>query len=604
MPITQVRVQNFKAFEDSGPLNFGPLTTIVGPNDAGKSAILHALRVFFEPPKKGGLPLEELHAKDPSRNAKIELVLDPAALQTTKVKVDAKNDIDLVKDCLVDAKGFLRLRLTLSLSSVGPLEMLISDIDDDDLFPLALKRQDELVALLRARGLEAKKSGDITNQQRRSDLRAHATAADIGRREEWVDASSIEKPLREVLPTFLFFTDVSDFSIGITSVQNQFRGVVDRALATHAAAAQLEADIRATVQAEFDKVQGHLTHLTPAITSLQADPKVNWKKAVESISLQWSDQAGLELPYELRGAGTRRLFMVAYFQYEAAESIRIEGGPRYVFAIEEPEIHLHPGAQRVLSAALSELASLGHSVVFTTHSPVFAALAPTDSLVLVTRQKLLSTARQAPQLDAVQVARELGVEATDRLIGRDYVILVEGKTDVAFYEAVLQALFADKLTGLDPAKVMFLQCGGIGNLRFVATKECIAAAGLKWAAIADSDRMAAGTPPGSCQQTLAANPPKTCCQVSIIERTSIENYLHPKAIKAVTLIDCLMPPYGRPTALNGKPLAKPEWDKIKESAPAIAAAMSSADHVASSIGAKGKSEWIELFGALKASFGL
>ena len=359
MPIAQVRIQNYKAFEDSGPLKFGPITTIVGPNDAGKSAILHALRTFFEPPKKGGLPIEELHGKDPARNAQIEIAFDPAKLQSTKIRVDAKNEIDLVQDSLVDARELLRLRLTLSAKSVGPFEILISDVDDDDLFPLALKRQEELISFLQTRGYQAKKSGAETNEERRSTLRAHARAAGLGQREKWVDASAIEKALRDLLPSFVFFTDVSDFSIGITSVQNQFRGVVDRALAAQAAAAQIEDDIRTTVQAEFDKVQGHLSHLTPTITALTADPKVNWRKAVDSIGLRWLDQAGLELPYELRGAGTRRLFMVAYFQYEAAESIRVEGGPRYVFAIEEPEVHLHPGAQRILSSALGDPLQLG-----------------------------------------------------------------------------------------------------------------------------------------------------------------------------------------------------------------------------------------------------
>ena len=243
-------------------------------------------------------------------------------------------------------------------------------------------------------------------------------------------------------------------------------------------------------------------------------------------------------------------------------------------------------------------------MVFTTHSPVFASVAPIESLVLVTRQTLASTTCQAPQLDVLQVAHELGVEAADRLVGRNYVVLVEGMTDVGFYEALLQQLFTDKLTDLDPAKVLFLQCGGVGNLRFVATTECIGKAGLKWAAIADSDRLAAGAPPGPCQQLLSAHPPKTCCHVAIIERTSIENYLDAGAVKATTNIDCVVPPYGKPTAPDGTALSNRQWEKIKESAPAIAASMSSAQHIAASTGANGKPEWVEIFGALKVAFGL
>lgn len=53
MPIAELKVRNFRGFADSGTVTFGAVTPLIGRNDAGKSALLHALRVFFEPPKKG-----------------------------------------------------------------------------------------------------------------------------------------------------------------------------------------------------------------------------------------------------------------------------------------------------------------------------------------------------------------------------------------------------------------------------------------------------------------------------------------------------------------------------------------------------------------------
>ena len=43
MPITSLRLRNFKCFSDSGPIPFAPLTVVFGRNNVGKSTILQGL---------------------------------------------------------------------------------------------------------------------------------------------------------------------------------------------------------------------------------------------------------------------------------------------------------------------------------------------------------------------------------------------------------------------------------------------------------------------------------------------------------------------------------------------------------------------------------
>ncbi len=580
------------------------MTAIVGQNDSGKSGILHALRIFFDPPKKGGVPITDLHGKDESKNATIEIAFVPQSLQSLEVQIDAKNKSHIVDDHIVDSQGLLRARISVSTRRIEGFELLISDVDDDELFPLGLKNHDELYNLLAARGLPAKKAGKETNQEKRNVLRADAVAKGRGQREQWVDATSIEKLLREIFPKFIFFTDTARYGMGETSVQNQFRGVVDRALASHPTAQQIEADIKTTIQVEFDKVYQRLSRLTDTVTGMQAAPKVSWKKAIDGIDLTWSDNAGIELPFELRGAGVRRLFMVAYFQYEAAESLHDPSGPRYIFTIEEPEIHLHPGAQRLLDTALRELGELGHSVLFTTHSPVFAASTPIDNLMLVTRTAMAAKAIQAPALDTRQIAADLGVEASDRLVGKSYVVLVEGSTDAEFYMVALTELFNAKHTSLSPDDILFLQCGGINNLKFVATTQCMDEAGLNWAVIADSDRNSASASIGKNTQALINACPKTCKHLKVLDRTSIENYFDPAVVKKITGIDCLIHHYGRATSMSRTPLSNTDWEKIKKAGPQIAQAMGASGLIAMSTNSASASEWVTLFNDLKTYFGL
>lgn len=300
----------------------------------------------------------------------------------------------------------------------------------------------------------------------------------------------------------------------------------------------------------------------------------------------------------------RRLFMVAYFQYEAAESLHAERGPKYIFAVEEPEIHLHPGAQRYLDDAFRDLADLGHAVIFTTHSPVFASSAPLRDIILVVRPDARAEVRQSPRIDAAQIATELGVEASDRLVGKNHVILVEGPRDVEFYSNVLSLLHGAGHTALAPDSVLFLQCGGISNLRFTVTTRCIDAAGLKWAVLADSDRNTAAGPMGEDAQDLQATCPASCSAINFLTRSSIENYLDHNVVKAVTGIDCAIPHYGKPTDPAGGPFGKGILKQIKYAGPSVAQQMGAVGILARSQDANGVSEFVRIFEDIKQSFGL
>lgn len=603
MPLCKMRVLRYRAFEDSGEIPIGGTTAIVGPNDVGKSVLLRALALFFSPPSRGGLAAEDLHGMDTAQTARIEVAFDPGRLETTLVNLDAKNSIDLVEDHLIDDCGTLHLAVEISTNRVESFEILLEDVDDNS-FPLALKSQDELLELLKQRGLEAKKSGKETNKERRDKLRQAAVDEGSGRKSGWVDASSIEKQLRAILPEFVYFTDSSDYSISTTQVQNHFKGVVDRALSGNPEARKFEQDIRATIQIEFDKVYSHMSRLTDTVSAIQAVPQVSWKKAVDGIGLFWTDVAGLNVPFASRGAGVRRLFMVAYLQYQAAEGILEPTGKRYVFAIEEPEVHLHPGAQRELDAALRDLSSLGHAVVLTTHSPVIAAGASVEDLVLVRRHGPSSTAITFPGVDYMQIASDLGLEASDRLVGKNYVILVEGPSDAEFYSTALGQLNKAGLVNLDPDLVMFLQCGGIGNLKFMVTSRCLDDAGLTWAVLADSDRQVAGGPPAGVVKGLKSILPATCKGLKVLQRTCVENYLDAGAVKTVTGIDCQIPQYGRLLAAGGNPLGKSALNIVKRNAGSIAAVMGAQGLVSTSLDGSGGSELVSIYQGIYADFGL
>lgn len=82
------------------------------------------------------------------------------------------------------------------------------------------------------------------------------------------------------------------------------------------------------------------------------------------------------------GSGVRNLIVLALFRAYATAFRNST-----VFAVEEPEIYLHPHAQRSLASLYREMAAAGHQVFYSTHSAAFVDVTRSDEIVLVERSE-------------------------------------------------------------------------------------------------------------------------------------------------------------------------------------------------------------------------
>lgn len=129
---------------------------------------------------------------------------------------------------------------------------------------------------------------------------------------------------------------------------------------------------------------------------------------------------GAEFPIPLTdmGTGIQHLVMMAVI-FETT-------GANTPVSVEEPDTHLHPGAQRFLLEAFKRDS---RQVFLTTHSPVFAVPDESTSVHRVTRENNRTRAdRVIAAPDRARLLEMLGTRYSDVLLS-DAVLFVEGESD-------------------------------------------------------------------------------------------------------------------------------------------------------------------------------
>lgn len=195
---------------------------------------------------------------------------------------------------------------------------------------------------------------------------------------------------------------------------------------------------------------------------------------------------GAALAFDSHGLGLQRAFAVSVLKAWCAQ--RIQDDRDYIFAVEEPEIYLHPHATRVMLRTLAQIAAQ-HQVLFTTHAGEFINRAPLQNVLMVSRRKqdkAWVSRVQRPHFrglkteELAKVQRYLCEDRSDMLFARA-VLLVEGQAELFALPSFAATLGLD----LDGAGVSVVFVNGIGN--FAAYHQILRAFGIPHTILVDGD---------------------------------------------------------------------------------------------------------------------
>ncbi len=205
---------------------------------------------------------------------------------------------------------------------------------------------------------------------------------------------------------------------------------------------------RNAVTEEFQEFEAAVSEVLPEVSMVLTDPI-----SQQQVTIKLRDRyAGFDVPIDRAGTGVNQLLhLIATVLFTPHGRLLL---------IDEPQLHLHPGAEKALAAFIRRHPE--HDYVMATHSPVFVnALAP-DRAWLLTRDGRGTRVRSVfgERLSRAHVLQEIGLTPGDIVLG-ERVLLVEGASDVEVLRTLLGRI------GWDPVRMncMVLQLQGGDNAR-------------------------------------------------------------------------------------------------------------------------------------------
>lgn len=436
--LTRLTVKNFRCLEDVH-VPLGPLVAFVGPNGTGKTTFLRALELALGdnwPSLRSFRVPQDFTNFDTARDLEISVFFDPPYVHRDTHSTEHK-----VTGLRLTCKPYKRSG---TWGEVGDLHV--------DFEPLNEKGEVPNVAL----GLPQKgKKTQYGPLRVGTELRDHARILFIDHRRSLtqhlpsVRGSILGRLLQPARKTF--------------TAQDDFKKAYEQAMELLRTAQVKE--IEGIVASTAKRMLGFLGRDVAKSVEISfgfADPA----NPFNSLHLQYSE-CGLSVPGEELGLGIQSAMVVGIF-----EAFRQCGGSFGTLVIEEPEMYLHPQAQRYFFRLLCELAEANQcQVIYSTHSPIFADVNRFESLRLVRRdanRTCVSYVESSENLKAARDKFKLGSRfdtTRNEVLFANRALVVEGYGD-----RIAALLVFDKLN-IDPDAegIAIVDCGGKSGIELIVS---------------------------------------------------------------------------------------------------------------------------------------
>lgn len=520
MKLSKLVIQNFRSCK-AVEINVSAMHAIVGANNAGKSTILRALDFLFNASVRG-LNEESFWNKDVAREIRVEAVFTGLTAKETEqlgayLRDDGSFHMARVAAYRADEEsgndedeGDERIKVSQQYCKPLPKVDWLRESNTNAKSIVAWLKDEPSLVLRGHNFLDAfggkKPTVEQWKEAARNFIKQHLQAEDLA--PAWEDnPRGYAGVLKGTLPFFVLVPAVRDISEEAKVLKtNPFGRLL--AAVMNAIAAEKRAALEATLQGvakqlnraggaeRLPEIGAVEQQLNQAIGRVFADCDLEiefqtptFENLISAPRLYADD--GFRGQIEFKGHGLQRAVIFAILR-NYADLVTGKGDAKHrtlILAVEEPELYMHPLAQRAIRRLFKEISGGGDQIFFTTHSALQVDVADFDEVIRVEtesvtlpgdKKAVCSKIRQLPVSSMVndELARHPHLAGKVTAVSiRDYysnaynrsrnegffakrVVLVEGLT-----EEYALPIFATALSvNLDLLGIAVIECGGKGAM--------------------------------------------------------------------------------------------------------------------------------------------
>lgn len=477
MKVQELHIENFRSIKKQTIENIRDALILIGKNNAGKSAIINAIRAFW-----GDIGLEKGDFYKNSKNMIIEVTFSISDEYLKKLFYDSK-------------VGFAKIPSSAKEFNSIKEETIWSESTFNDY----KNKRDELIEINNSEGLE--------DQFYNVWLHAITDKFCIINNKFIVQLKSCnddckvkyyinDKETRDItllLPNIAFINDDRNFfeeetGKSKTFTANLFNNVlIDQVYDKSQVSCKICYDRNCKVKCiqplydkkvetlsvnELEKLVNYKTKIssqkiTQSITkNFQKNYRDDYKiaiKATSSIDKSYTLSTKIfdpmlesEIDLSNVGAGVRSIYILSLLQ--AYQDIMENN---YMFIIEEPELYLHPELQKSMVKTLYNI-SMNNQVIFTTHSPIMLKDFDIEDVRSIKLDiSNCETIIEVAEIDVV--LKELGYASQD-IIHKDFVLFVEGQDDLIALNELINYYY-----NVDFSKILIIDTKSCQNIETYAT---------------------------------------------------------------------------------------------------------------------------------------
>lgn len=481
MQLSELHIQNFKSIEETRITSIENLSVLVGKNDAGKSAVLEALRMFLR--EKGKPESDQFHMGNED-----DIVISAAF---TDVPSDLAENLS---NSVEHSDGELKItrkweypdpRRTMANTFLGQSEeQLGSSILVDEYESLGKKDTRQFLWSCLPDPIYIPAERDISEEAK------------------FKSNTLIERLLTPLL----------EENDGICDTRRE-----------------LEDELNDGVGSIESSIEDRLVEHVDSVSDLDLNTgEIELGKAF-SPSIRVTDEfSDMSVPIGQRGSGVGSMLVLSLVETLRERQV----GEGYLMLFEEPGNWLHPEAKRRMLVALKQISRRGGQVMVSTHSPVFIDRRGHGDVFLVRRKEGKTSVREIEE-DHLSIVEELGARNSD-ILQSDFVLYVEGSTDVQMLNVI-----ADNYLPKDiRARVTVQHLGGTGNIRQCDLDD-LAEINRTFGFLLDSDRDGTDDSEKDYIADLRNEIEEIGADVllKVLEYREIENYFTPEAINEALHLD-------------------------------------------------------------------